>query len=209
MQLKIGFPVSWVRKIMHCVRTVSYRIKLNDMISDPFIPQRGIRQGDPPSPYLFILCTEWLARNLELNQQNGEIQGIRISRSAPVISHMLFVDDCILFVRADVDHIMKLKRVLSIYELISGQQINLGKSELCVGNNVGEDVARCLGSVLGVRVVDKIDKYLGLPICFKGKKTEVTELLNFIEDRMWKKVDGWKGKLLSVAGKEILIKSMV
>ncbi|KAL9672157.1 hypothetical protein QQ045_028405 [Rhodiola kirilowii] len=206
MQLKMGFPEAWVRKVMHCVRMVSYRIRVNDMISDQFCPQRGIRQGDPLSPYLFVLCTEWLARSLERNQQTGSIQGIKISRSAPLISHLLFADDCILFTRADVDNILKLKRVLCTYELISGQQINFQKSELCVGNNVGKDMARCLGSILGVRVVQKIDKYLGLPICLKGKKTE---LLNFIEDRMCKKVNGWKGKLLSVAGKEILIKSVV
>ncbi|CAM8933405.1 unnamed protein product [Rhodiola kirilowii] len=206
MQLKMGFPESWVRKIMQCVRTVVYRIKLNDMISDPFKPQRGIRQGDPLSPYLFVLCTEWLARSLEVSQQNREIQGIRMSRSAPYISHLFFADDCILFIKADVDHILKLKKILSVYEEVSGQQINYGKSELCVGNNVGEDRARCLGSIMGVRVVNEIGKYLGLPIWLNGKKTE---LLNFIEDRMWKKVNGWKGKLLSVAGKEILIKSVV
>ncbi|KAL9680531.1 hypothetical protein QQ045_018411 [Rhodiola kirilowii] len=122
------------------------------------------------------------------------------------ISHLLFADDCILFIKADIDHVLKLKRVLSTYEIVSGKQINFAKSELCVGNNVSEGMARCIGSVLGVKVVDGIDKYLGLLICLNGRKSE---LFNFIEDRMWKRVNGWKGKLLSVAGKEILIKSVV
>ncbi|KAL9664501.1 hypothetical protein QQ045_019904 [Rhodiola kirilowii] len=206
VQRRMGFPETWIEKIMCCVKSVVYRIRVNQAISESFCPERGIRQGDPLSPYLFVLCAEWLAQRIDLCQQNGELQGLKVSRNAPVISHLLFADDCILFVKADVDNIMKLKCVLKSYEAISGQQINYGKSELVVSNNVNQDLARCLGSILGVKVVDSIDKYLGLPICLNGRKTA---MLNFIEDRMWKRVNGWKEKLLSVAGKEVLIKSIV
>ncbi|KAL9663876.1 hypothetical protein QQ045_019269 [Rhodiola kirilowii] len=206
IQRKMGFPTPWIDKIMHCVKSVSYKIRVNEMISDPFSPERGIRQGGPLSPYLFVLCTEWLAQRMELSQENGDLEGIKVSRSAPSISHLLFADDCILFVKATVDSMLKLKSILRDYEAVSGQQINYEKSELYAGNNIRDELARSLGGILGVKVVNCIDKYLGLPICLNGRKTA---MLNFIEDRMWKRVNGWKEKLLSVAGKEVLIKSII
>ncbi|CAM8900096.1 unnamed protein product [Rhodiola kirilowii] len=206
IQRRMGFPDTWIKKIMFCVRSVSYKIRINDIISDSFLPERGIRQGDPLSPYLFVLCMEWLARRLERAQQQGEIQGIKVSRYAPAISHLLFTDDCIVFVRADVDNVLRLKSILKEFETISGQRINFSKSQVYVGNNVEDGLARAFVSILGMNVVDGMDKYLGLPVCFKGRKSR---LLNYIEDRMWKRVHGWKEKLLSVAGKEVLIKSVV
>ncbi|KAL9687126.1 hypothetical protein QQ045_031524 [Rhodiola kirilowii] len=159
MQRRMGFPASWIKKVMFCVKSVTYRIKVNDVVSDSFKPERGIRQGDPLSPYLFVLCSEWFARCLDMKQQNGEIQGIKVSRSAPLISHLMFEDDCILFVKAKVDYILKLKSVLRAYEEVSGQQINYDKSELWEGNNVDQNVSRGLSSIMGVKVVDRIDGF--------------------------------------------------
>ncbi|KAL9675763.1 hypothetical protein QQ045_003969 [Rhodiola kirilowii] len=87
IQRRMGFPDSWIEKVMRCVSSVAYRIRVNDIISDPFFPGRGIRQGDPMSPYLFVLCMDWLARRMEKVQMNEEIHGIKVSRTAPSISH--------------------------------------------------------------------------------------------------------------------------
>ncbi|CAM8877709.1 unnamed protein product [Rhodiola kirilowii] len=206
IQLKVGFPVAWVEKVMKCVKTVSYRLKVNGLISENFYPERGLRQGDPLSPYLFVLCSDWLARSLEDQQSHNLIRGIKVARTAPMISNLMFADDSILFVRAEVDDIMRLKSTLVKYEELSGQQINLSKSEVCTGNNVDGDRERLLRSILGMRSVMKIEKYLGLPICFSRRKSNI---FSFIESRIWKKVNGWKERLLSAAGKEILIKSVI
>ncbi|KAL9679978.1 hypothetical protein QQ045_017849 [Rhodiola kirilowii] len=74
---RMGFPELWIRKIMACVRTVAYRVKINDIISDVFSLERGIRQGDPLSPYLFVLGMEWLAQRLDEAQQSRYIQGLK------------------------------------------------------------------------------------------------------------------------------------
>ncbi|KAL9676543.1 hypothetical protein QQ045_004757 [Rhodiola kirilowii] len=206
MQKRLNFPTPWIDKIMACVRSITYRIRVNGIVSDIFTPERGIRQGDPLSPYLFVLCMEWLARRLERAYQVGDVQGIRVSRSGPHVLHLLFSDDCILFVRADVDNIMRVKSILKEFEEISGQRINYSKSEYSVGNNVSPELARCLGSILGMKRVNRIEKYLGLPVCINGQNSS---LWNYLEDRMWKRVNGWKEKMLSVAGKETLIKSVV
>ncbi|KAL9679832.1 hypothetical protein QQ045_017703 [Rhodiola kirilowii] len=194
--LKLGFPRQWVEKVMQCVKSVSYRVRVNDIISKVFYPERGLRQGDPLSPYLFVICSEWLARSLEWHQSRGLIRGVKVSREAPMISNLLYADDSIIFLKADADNTLRLKSILNCYEILTGQQINYNKSELCVGNNVCPELARALRSILDVKLVNKIEKYLGLPISFSHKKVD---LFNFIEDRIWKKVNGWKEKLLSSA----------
>ncbi|KAL9676444.1 hypothetical protein QQ045_004658 [Rhodiola kirilowii] len=90
-------------------------------------------------------------------------------------------NDNIMFVRAEVDDIMRLKSTLVKYEELSGQQVILNKSEVCVGNNVGSDKSRLIRSILGMKSVTKIEKYLGLPICFSRRKIE---LFSFIESRI-------------------------
>ncbi|CAM8888030.1 unnamed protein product [Rhodiola kirilowii] len=206
IQLKLGFPVAWVSKVMHCVKTVSYKIRVNDMISEVFYPERGLRQGDPLSPYLFVICTEWLARSLEKHQSDRLLKGVKISPSAPMISNLLFADDSIIFLKADVDNTFRFKSILRRYEELSGQQVNFNKSEMCVGNNIKPDYARALSSILGVRLVNTIEKYLGLPLCFSYNKRA---LFKFIEERIWRRVHGWKERLLSIAGRETLIKAIV
>ncbi|MCI31084.1 RNA-directed DNA polymerase (Reverse transcriptase), partial [Trifolium medium] len=67
----------------------------------PITPGRGLRQGDPLSPYLFILVAEGLTSLIHQAVSKGDIHGVRICRGAPEVSHLLFADDCFLFCRAN------------------------------------------------------------------------------------------------------------
>lgn len=80
---KMGFHERWIEHIMLCVTTVSYRIKVNENYMSKLIPQRGLRQGDPLSPYLFILCVEALSAMLQIAEEEGKIEGIKVCREAP------------------------------------------------------------------------------------------------------------------------------
>jgi hypothetical protein len=86
---------------------------------------RGLRQGDPLSPYLFILVTEGLTALIHKAVDRGDLHGIKICRGAPVMSHLLFADDCFLFCRSNLSETNKLMEILKIYEMASGQEINL------------------------------------------------------------------------------------
>ena len=108
--MKYGFCQKWVSWVMTCVRSVRYAVKLNGEVLEPFYPSRGLRQGDPLSPYLFLFVAEGLSRALEAECNASNITPLKVAKEAPVISHLLFADDSLLFFKAEGDK----QRVLSL-----------------------------------------------------------------------------------------------
>ena len=95
--LKLGFQDSWVELIMECITSVSYSILVNGEPMGMITPLRGLRQGDPLSPYLFLFCVEGLNALLSGVASRGEIHGFSISRNGPKLTHLFFADDCMIF----------------------------------------------------------------------------------------------------------------
>jgi hypothetical protein len=93
----MGFSQKWISWIMLCVETVDYSVIFNGNTVGPIIPGRGLRQGDPLSPYLSIICAEGLSALIRKAEGRGDIHGVKICKNAPIISHLLFADDCFLF----------------------------------------------------------------------------------------------------------------
>ena len=112
---KLGFSSDWIDTVMRCVTNVRYAVRINGELTSPVVPTRGIRQGDPISPYLFLLCTEGLSSLLFHKESVGVLQGVRNGRSGPPISHLLFADDSIFFARSDDRSVEALKETLSLY----------------------------------------------------------------------------------------------
>jgi len=117
----MGFPPHLVSTIMKCISTVSYSIILNGRPSTKFIPQRGIRQGDPLSPYLFILCANVFSALISKAQSEHIIHGVKISSGAPEISHLLFVDDSLIFCGATKTEATIIQDIINTYQQTSGQ----------------------------------------------------------------------------------------
>jgi ribonuclease HI len=203
---RMGFDEVWVRWMMMCVSTVNYSVLLNFEKLGPIVPGRGLRQGDPLSPYLFILVAEGLTALMKQAVGTGTIHGMRICRGAPVVSHLLFADDCFLFCRASVAEATQLLTILRTYADASGQQINLSKSEVFISRNLSVAAQEDLASVLGVTHVLGTGTYLGLPSMIGRSKKAI---FSFIKDRIWKKINSWRGRALSKAGKEVMIKSVL
>ncbi|KAL9680564.1 hypothetical protein QQ045_018445 [Rhodiola kirilowii] len=206
MMLALGFDIRWVEKVMLCVQSVSYRVRINDHISDSIYPGRGLRQGDLISPYLFLLCAEWLNYAVGEYQELGLLQGVKICRGAPEVTHLMFVDECMLFFKADKNSLKWTRDILRRYEEISGQKVNYAKSEAVCSKNVTEECRKRLPEELKVSVVGRHSSYMGLPLAFNNKKAE---LFRSIEERTVKRINDWKHKLLSGAGREVLIKSVL
>ncbi|KAL9690131.1 hypothetical protein QQ045_010526 [Rhodiola kirilowii] len=132
---RMGFAEKWIDRIMLCVRTVTYQVKLNDQISRGITPGRGLRQGDPLSPYLFLLVSELLCAKMSAAVARKTISGVKFGREGPTISHLFFADDSIFFIKANKEEAADFKTILSQYEMLSGQRINMKKSEVVFSRN--------------------------------------------------------------------------
>lgn len=97
MLRKFGSNQTWIERVMKCVRTVSYNFLHNGEVFGDVHPQRGIRQVDPISTYLYILCVESLSAIIRRYEETGLIHGCKIARGDPSVSHLLFDDDCYFY----------------------------------------------------------------------------------------------------------------
>ncbi|KAL0355187.1 UNVERIFIED_CONTAM: hypothetical protein Sradi_3965600 [Sesamum radiatum] len=134
--LRIGFNPKFVALIMMCVTSVSFSFLLNGDQFGFLYPERGIRQVDPLSPYLFLFCAEALSHLIRQAEAQGEIQGVSVSLRAPRISHLLFADDTMIFCQTSSEALLAIKEILHKYELASGLKINLSKSAFVFSKNV-------------------------------------------------------------------------
>ena len=103
---QLGFHQQWINWIKECVTTVSYSVIVNDEVCGFFHPTRGLRQGDPLSPYLFLICMEVLTRILRKAQLKKKASiGFKITPSAEKIPCLLFADDSLLFCRTNLEYV--------------------------------------------------------------------------------------------------------
>jgi hypothetical protein len=130
---KMGFCDSWIQQIMRCVTSVRFSVKLNGETSEFFKPSRGLRQGDPISPYLLLLCVEGFSALLKETQANNLIKGVKFGSQGPHITHLLFEDDSVVFLEASPASVQTLRSILHDYEVSSGQRVNLQKSAIFFG----------------------------------------------------------------------------
>jgi hypothetical protein len=133
---RMGFNDKWVHWMAMCVESVDYSVLVNGEKVGPVIPRRGLRQGDPLSLYLFILCAEGLSSLIDRAEATCDITGTSICRGAPRVTHLLFADDCFLFFKACERQAQTMKNILCLYEAASGQAISLPKSEVFYSRNV-------------------------------------------------------------------------
>ena len=122
--VKMGFHDRWVKLMMECITSATYSVLINGEPHRHIIPTRGLRQGDPLCPYLFLMCTEGLHGIISSTASKDEIRGVSICRSRPRITHLLFADDSLIFCRAKESECQKLLDLLAIYEGALRQKIN-------------------------------------------------------------------------------------
>ena len=187
----LGFAEEWIHWIMMCVTTVSYSFKLNGETVGFVQPKRGIRQGDPLSTFLFVLCAEGLSALFDSWEAQGRIQGIKVCKEAPSVPHLFFADDSFIFVRSSLQECLQVKELLRSYEQTSGQAVNLTKSSVAFSNNLTEFDVQLLADCLGMEMVDFHERYLGLPVLV-GRSKKAT--FAYIKDRLWEEVE-WMARL--------------
>ena len=203
---RFGFHEKWVTTIMQCVRTVSFSYLMNGTAKGRVIPGRGIRQGDPLSPYLFILCSEVLSGLCLKAQREGKLQGIRVATECPRVNHLLFADDTMFFCRTNKKSVKALKEILLLYEQASGRKINKDKSAITFSKLAPLELRDRVKNELLIEKEGGVGKYLGLPEHFGRKKKD---LFSGVVDKIRQKACSLSTKRLSVAGKLVMLKSIL
>lgn len=120
----------WVDLIMRCVSSVSYSFRINQSVFGDLKPERGLRQGDPLSPYLFTLCAQGLSTIISNAAAMGLFKSVKIARGCPMVSHLFFADDNLVFFRATLHDIVHVKKCIQDYEETSGHVVNYEKSAI-------------------------------------------------------------------------------
>ncbi|CAA0840706.1 Uncharacterized mitochondrial protein AtMg01250 [Striga hermonthica] len=203
---KKGFPVRFRQIIRNCISSVNFSFKINGQIVGKVTLSRGLRHGCSLSPYLFILCAERLSATLKKAETNGNLEGLKCSRNCPPISHLLFVDDSIVFSKATSVEAASIVNILNLYECASGQQVNLEKTTISFSPNTPQALRQTIWSIFGIHSPTSIGTYFGLPSMFERDKKQSFAL---IREKIWKRLHTWNRNLFSSAGRKILIKVVV
>ncbi|GER31074.1 RNA-directed DNA polymerase-like protein [Striga asiatica] len=204
--LKMGFHVKFVQWIYSCIANPTFSFNLNGSVCGFVTSSRGIRQGDPLSPYLFILVSELLSCYLHNKINVGQFRGVRISQNGPMLSHLLFADDALVFCKADEEHSILLLDILKKYQEFTVQKVNLHKSSMFLSKNCSDGLKHRIYSLLEGVVVKRSSRYLGLPLGIGASKIETFQ---FVVEAVRDRIGSWKNNFLSSAGREILIKAVL
>ncbi|XP_065627152.1 uncharacterized protein LOC112033876 isoform X2 [Quercus suber] len=202
---RMGFGDRWRRWLKTCVSTVRFSILVNGFSVGFFGSSRGLRQGDPLSPLLFLLIMEVLSSILKKTEEGGFIQGFHVGPINSIgicVSHILFADDAILFCDASREQVLSIRLVLTCFQAFTRLKVNVQKSEIV---SIGEvRNIQSLANILQRRVGSLPMIYLGMPF---GTSYKTPSIWNPILERMEKKLSGWKRLYLSTGGRLSLLKS--
>ncbi|RVW97689.1 Transposon TX1 uncharacterized 149 kDa protein [Vitis vinifera] len=202
---KMGFGQKWLGWMWSCISSARFSVLVNGVPVGFFPSTKGLRQGDPLSPYLFVMGMEVLGILLRRAVEGGFLSGCSIregGESALNISHLFFADDTIIFCEANKEHLSHLSWVLFWFEAASGLKINLSKSEIIPVGEV-DDIEE-LAAEVGCRVGSLPSQYLGLPL---GAPNRASSMWDGVEERVRRRLALWKRQYISKGGRITLIKS--
>lgn len=198
-----GFPDNWIKWIRDILTTASSRVLVNGEESTYFKHKKGLRQGDPLSPMLFDLAADVFQRFIEV--LNGSVSASLSNRlDKAVIAHQ-YADDTALISCTDVNTVVTLKTMMRLFTSVSGLEINYNKSTW-IPINVDDRFTPIISQLLGCSISAFPISYLGLPLTInKPTRALYMPLIEKIESRL----EGWKGKLISRAGRLQLMNSVL
>ncbi|XP_013651351.1 uncharacterized protein LOC106356058 [Brassica napus] len=197
------FPSTFINWIQQCITTTSFSINVNGDLCGFFKGEQGVRQGDPISPYLFIIAMEVFGRLLERKFEDGSI-GYHPKGQDPKISHLAFADDVMVFFDGSHNSLNELSSTLETFHRLSGLEMNREKSALYTAGTDAEEQESL--AAFGFTQGSFPFRYLGLPLThMKLQKSEYSPLLDAISNRF----NHWTTKALTFAGRLQLISSVI
>ncbi|XP_019229886.1 PREDICTED: uncharacterized protein LOC109210864 [Nicotiana attenuata] len=204
VMIEMGFPERFVNWIMECVTTVNYTNMVNGETTPPFDVAKGLRQGDPISPFLFAIVMEYLSRNLN---KLKEVKGFKFHpRCAKLgITHLNYADDLLIFSRGDLNLVSHIQECFNHFSQVSSLQANLKKSSMYFGG-VQQSTRVEIIQKLGYTIGELPFKYLGIPLA--TKKLSLIQWYPLIE-KIVARISSWTAKKLSYAGIVQLVQTVL
>ncbi|KAM1733471.1 hypothetical protein ACFX11_019070 [Malus domestica] len=150
-----------------------YSVLINEASMGFIQPQRGLRQGDPMSPFLFLICAKGFSALLRMREEHGSIHGVRVAPSGVALTHLFFADDAIIFCKAKDEEVLLVMDVLKCYADASSQVINRDKSSLYFGANFSRQRRKQIASCTNIMGQEDFGKYLGIIADFRSLKKAV------------------------------------
>jgi len=188
---------------MECISTVSPLVLVNGFPTDEFKFERGLRQGDLLSPFLFLIAAEGLNVMMKALVKAGLFSGYKVGTNNLLsITHLQFADDTLLIGDRSWANIRALKALLLLFEVTSGLKVNFHKS-MIFGVNIHDSWLAEAASVLNCKLGRLPFLYLGLPTGGDPRKLKFWQPLI---DRLKSRLSGWKSKNLSLGGRLVLLK---
>lgn len=199
----LNFPTSFVNLIKQCLTTTSFSISINGELCGYFKGTRGLRQGDPLSPYLFVLVMEVFCRMLNENYSAGLI-GFHPKAEHPQVTHLAFADDIMVFFDGSKDSLENIAKTLHEFTKWSGLSMNRSKTDLFTGG-LTHDETNDLAS-LGFNLGSLPIRYLGLPLMHRNLRIDDYRPLL---DKLRSYFTLWTSRALSYAGRLQMLKSVI
>lgn len=202
---QMNFGMIWRSWIRGCLSSASVSVLLNGSPTAEFRMARGLRQGDPLAPFLFILAAEALHQAMETAKEKGVFYGIQLPNRGPCISHLQYADDAVFIGAWSKQNARNLIRILRCYELASGLRVNLCKSKF-FGVSCSPVELDTLARGFNCGTGSFPFSYLGLPI---GVPMGRTVFWNALIEKFRSRLSKWKAASLSFGGRLTLCKSVL
>lgn len=156
---------------MSCITQGDTAILWNGQTIPSLEIEKGLRQGDPLSPYLFVLCMEYMTNCISEDVSKKKWIGIKPSPRGPAITHLFFANDMMLFCTANDKNCRSVMDILNNFCKVSGQKVNFQKSKIYFSPNVSGRTLNSLSQMCGIRPTNNLGKYLRIPL-MHGKVEE-------------------------------------
>jgi ABC-type sugar transport system permease subunit len=200
-----GFHPDWISWILNLTSSIFFSILVNGAPSKTFSPTRGIRQGDPLSPFLFVILAEGLSHHIQAHIASGALQGLKLHGMDSPISHSQFVDDTMTMGSSTAKESSTIRTILDDFSTALGISINAGKSQVFFFNTP-ESIQIHLENLLGFTRISLPSKYLEAPLtdnpsCLSPWEPLLTSLDHHLQS--------WTFRSLNLAGRLTLLKSVL
>lgn len=167
---QFNFSQKWRRWIAECVSSATTTVLVNGSPSGEFKLERGLRQDDPLSPFLYLLVAEGLSVLISRAVEQGLFEAIEMGRDKVQISHLQYADDTILLGAGNMNNAWAMRYILKNFKFLSGLKVNYNKCSL-LGVNIQRDRLEAIASVLGCTVGEFPFSYLGIKMGTSQKKS--------------------------------------